>query len=362
MAYHELDDEVKGQLQDIQSFNLSIADSGWHIRERLLDSLDLSNIVLHQSSLIDCDFTHVKLKQSIVSATRFESISFTDVDWSYSQFNEIEFINCNFTFCTQTGTKFFNCRFLNCQYKDMKSTSTNFENCEFEKFNSQNTTFKDCIFIQSQFLASQCHNTSFYGATIDRLTFNRCESNKLIFSNLKGQQLKFEEGHCSDSGFSRSELIGLGFFNCRIQGVTLNGFTITYLRLQECPEISNFHLMKSECTRPLIKNCGIVSEFSFYQSKVNDLNFIDSTLAYFELAESVLRGNSSISDCKCHGASFTDSEIDGLAIIHCQFTDYLVLNRSHFNDLQLRQVTYASNLEVDAEEVVYENSSRFGRD
>lgn len=359
MHRYELSNDIKMQLKDIQKFNLEIADNGWHIHEKSLNNLNLSEINFNQSSFIECDFSDVKLNQSTISATRFESISFADTDFSYSKFDQVQFINCNFNLCTQLATNFSRCRFINCQYINIKSNSTVFNNCDFEMFDGQNSTFETCRFIQTNFIVSKFQKIRFHGVTFDRMTLSNCQSNKLIFSNIMGQQLKFEGGSCSYSGFSLSEFIGLGFFNCQIQGITLDAFKITHFRLQDCPEVSNFHLMKSECTRPLIKNCEIVSEFSFYQSTVNDLDFINSTLTYFKFAESTLHGSNSISDCECHGISFADSEIEGLAIIHCQFKNYLILDRARFKNLQLQQIDYAGDLEINAEEVTYENSSCF---
>ena len=55
----ELNDKEKNDLKDIEKFNTEIGQLGWHVEDKLIEELDISGIVLNQSSLVAVELNNV---------------------------------------------------------------------------------------------------------------------------------------------------------------------------------------------------------------------------------------------------------------------------------------------------------------
>jgi len=355
----ELSDKEKQDLKDIEKFNAEIGQSGWHIEDKLIEELDISGIVLNQSSLKKVEFNNVTGRESRFTNSELRNVKFFSGDFSNSQFTDVRFVECEFA-----GVSFQQSTFDNCSFTDCRSVRAQLSDAAFRKCTSSNCSDDSGIFTRVEFINTRIfkpdwHNTSLYHARFDSTEITDGKLELVVFGNADINDLKISESNIVSSSFGESIIKKLLFEKCESKSISFGKAKIQQLIILGCSGFNGLNIVNSDCQLLTIDDCEKMLEPKIYISRVDNLTLRNSNLAYLYCVESVFGPGGEINGCKISGANFQGAEMTGVTISDCEFSDYLVISNGAFRKLSLVGVTYTDGIEIDSQAVDYIESDRF---
>lgn len=355
----ELDPEDLKLLQNIGDFNAKYAASGWHIREKDVRG-DLSRMRLLNSSMASVRVLGVQWNAAVVTNTKFMSVEFTQAKFSGATLQDVVFTDCTFSMCSLQRARLTNCRFVNCRSEELNAGQAVFLGCSFDAFKDFTGVFTGATFRSSIFERCEFKNSSFRSAQLDSLPVRHSVLHNVVFGDLKGTDLKFEESKVEQTGFSDSHFGSIAFERGSTRGVTFKAFHADSLRIQNCEKIEALGAHDSEVKRIAITDCPAVSELGLRQCRVSELFAERCQIAFLQLAETRVLASGKFSQCQLAGMNLAGSTLVGLRLENCLIADYLVLENASFERLALSGLEYGSPLKASTSGVKYlGDSARF---
>ena len=361
MGKSELDKEQKDLLKDINAFNNSVSQQGWHLKDKKLDKEILKGIRLNNSSMDNVDMLEVDISNSTIQKSTFSRVDLRGANFTNAVLREVEFRSCDFGFVDFGQTEFVDCVFHKCQAQETQMEKAVFRGCTFESYSDKDgvldsATFSDCNFVKPRF-----DNTSLYYAQLEKVEMSDGVVENTIFAGTGLRQVSFSKINIDFCSFNESTVDQLVFEECRSQRISFGKASIKNLKFTKCDNFSALNIIKSECQGLIFADCPLISEPMFYLSIVNDFSITNSCVEYLEGEESTYGGANLIRDSKISGANFSQSKVSGLTVENTTLFDYLVLDEGEFSNLTLRNVKYDDKLEIDAKDVKYTESDEFAK-
>jgi uncharacterized protein YjbI with pentapeptide repeats len=355
----ELNDKEKNDLKDIEKFNAEIGQLGWHVEDKLIEELDISGIVLNQSSLRAVEFSNVVSRRAKITGSELKGVKFASGDFSGSQFADVRFIECEFGGVSFERSTFDNCTFTGCRSVRAKMSDAAFRVCSFDNCSDESGVFTRTEFINTRILKPDWRNTSFYHARFDSTEITDGKLDLVVFGNANIDDLSISESSIISCSFGESTIRKLQFNKCESKGASFGKANIQRLIFVGCSGFSGLNIINSDCQMLTIEKCENMSEPKIFISRVDSLSMSNCSIAYLYCVESEFRSGGQISNCKISGANFQGANMSGIAIRDSEFSDYLVISDAVVRKLSLTDVTYADGIEIDSQNVNYIESDRF---
>jgi len=352
----ELTASEKALLADKEAFNASIAGTGWQVRDKIIRE-DLSKVRLVNSSLGDVQLEGAGWLEAVVSESRFTKVQFVLGEMGGAEWTNVEFENCQFEGTSFSGAKFINCRFVRCQAVGLKARDGWFENCVFEDCTDRSGVFGGSTLRMSRFEGCKLENTSIRAAEMTRVSFRNCELRLVILGELRGTNLVFLECSLRQCGFVDSEYGNIGLERCTLRQVTFDGFGAEKALVREARLVDSVTVKDCDWKLSMVLDCPAVSELQYAGARLNSWRVSGCQMAYFEVTNSEVLGESSISGCDVVGFSFEGSKATGLRLENLTLLQYIRLRGARFDGLQQAGVRYGEGVEVEANDVEYSGGS-----
>lgn len=234
-----------------------------------------------------------------------------------------------------------------------------FRDCTFEKMDDNSSLFTSAEFTGGSFEKCRLDNSSFYYAHLSKVLFKDDRLENVVLANTVMENIDFDNGSIDFCSFNESNVRKIAFKQVASKGITFGKAVMSDLSLTECDKFAGLNLINATCSTLMIASSKLVSEPTFYQSKITGLDIHDCNVAYLDLVESEITGNSKITNSNISGANMSQAKVTGMVIESSAFDDYLVLDDAVFENLRLQDVTYDAKLEIKAANVQYVNSNRF---
>jgi uncharacterized protein YjbI with pentapeptide repeats len=355
----ELDAETIALLRNIGEFNARIATTGWHLREKDVKE-DLSRIQLSNSSMNSVRFLYVNWNEAVISNTEFIGVEFTQSKFSGASLRGVTFTNCIFAICSFQKARLNDCRFIDCRSEELNARQAFFEDCLFDKFDDTSGVFGSATLRKCRFERCRLENSSFQSMEIVSVPLRDSHLHNVIFGDLKGTELTFENSKLDHTGFADGRYGNVAIERGTCRAVSFSGFKADSLRIQKCESIEAFTIMDSTLQKTSITDCPAVSEIAIQRSRLTNVAVERSQIAYLELLESHLSGECRFAQCQIVGLNMAKSTLIGLRIENCLIAEYLILEGASFERLVLLGVEYAPQLTLRAGDVKYlGESARF---
>ena len=355
----ELSDKEKNDLKDIEKFNAEIGQLGWHVEDKLIEELDISGIVLNQSSLRAVEFNNVTSRGARITGSELNGVKFASGDFSGSQFADVRFIECEFGGVSFERSTFDNCTFTGCRGVRAKMSDAVFRRCSFDKCSDESGVFTRAEFIHTKILKPDWRNTSLYHTTFDSTEIAGGKLDMVVFGNANIDDLSISESNIISCSFGESTIKKLHLSKCESKSLSFGKANIQQLVIVECSGFNGLNIINSDCQVMTIEKCENMSEPKIYISRVDTLSISNCSIAYLYCVESEFKFGGQINGCKISGANFQGANMTGIAIKNTEFSDYLVVSDAEIRNLSLAGVTYASGIEIDSQNVKYIESDRF---
>jgi uncharacterized protein YjbI with pentapeptide repeats len=203
-----------------------------------------------------------------------------------------------------TKTVFKNCEFINVNFEDSTLTEVIFDNCKIEYSN-----FSGCTMLKTSLRNCEIIETRFDGTDGDLLRINSCKI--MSRSTFSGSKIHFI---FKDTTLSGVNMMGLGgchpltiddclldevdFYKSHFSDITLrrvqqgeggikfNGITAESIRLEKA-ELDGIGFMESHAKTAIIVNSEVFA-IGFSGGGVGKITFRNSTVQYFDIAESIM--------------------------------------------------------------------------
>ena len=356
----ELDPGDKALLRDIQAFNRTYAASGWHLQDKVVTE-DLSGIALVRSSMTSVQFLHVHWRNAILTNTQFTNVEFQQSDFTGATFHDVVFKDCKFKICSFARARLNDCRFVNCTSEELNARDATFEACGFESFEDNSGVFGSAAFHKCRYERGRMDNSSFYSSKFTDFSVKQTACENVSFADIEGTNLLFEDAAIHNCSFTGGHYGKVAFERGQSKGLTFKEFHPQEIAIQNCEKIEALSVLNSMWSSPTIAACPAIFELTIDESRIEDLTISHSRIAYFEMEETQISGNSRISDCEISGLNLEKSTLTGTHMINCVLAKYLMASGATLDGVVLSGITYAPGLEISASDAKYLNGSpQFG--
>jgi uncharacterized protein YjbI with pentapeptide repeats len=357
----ELDARDKELLKDIDRFNQAYAAAGWHIQDKDI-SQDLSRILLSRSSLTSSRLLHVDLDGARVNYTQFTDVEFQQAKFTNAVLDGVVFTNCKFLMASFQNSRLTNCRFVNCESNDLNAQKATMADSQFESFHDTSGVYDGAVLTACDFDGCRMYNSSFFGSTLNNVSIRKSMVTNVVYSEIKGSDLLFEEDTLENCGLGNSRFGSVTIRGGQNKGVTFKAFRAGTVSIEKCVNSDGLTVQESHWDNAGIVDCAMLSELTINQSQVSNLVIERNQMAYFEMKMTRVSGKSRIADCTIDGMGLDESRLTGLEMASCRITRYLTLNGATADAVVLNQIAYPPDLRFSAEGVKYLNgSAQFGR-
>jgi fluoroquinolone resistance protein len=357
----ELDTRDKELLRNMDRFNQTYAAAGWHLQGRDITQ-NLSRILLLHSSLTSSRLLHTDLDGARVVDTQFTDVEFQQVKFTNASLDRVVFTNCKFLMTSFQNSRLTNCRFVNCESNDLNAQKASASDCQFESFNDTSGVYDGAAFTTCDFDGCHMYNSSFFGTTLNRVAIRRSMLKYVVYSEIKGSDLIFEEDMLDNCGLGKSNFGTLTIRGGQNKGLTLKLFHAGMVSVERCANADGLTVQESNWEKASIVDCAMISELTINQSHVNNFVIERNQIAYFEMKMTKVVGKSRIADCTIEGLGLDNSNLIGLEMTNCRITRYLTLDDATVDAVVLNQIAYAPDLRFSAQGIKYLNgSAQFGR-
>jgi uncharacterized protein YjbI with pentapeptide repeats len=208
-----------------------------------------------------------------------------------------------------------------------------------------------------KFERSQLDNSSVHAAELVSVSFRESSLDGVIFSGLRGTHLLFVDSKVTHVGFGESQYGTVAFERGESKGITFNSFQAASVEIRNCRSIEALSVIDSSWDRTAIGNCPAISELAFTGMHLKDFSITRSQIAYCELVNTAIVGESHITSSQFAGLSLAGSTLRGVRFSGCTFADYLVLDGATLDGLVASGIVNAAGLRVMAKGVNYLNGS-----
>ena len=356
----ELDARDKALLGNMDAFNREYAATGWHIRDKEIRE-DLSRVMLVRSSLSSVQFFHVNMELALLTDTRFEGVEFHQVKFTRAVLNGVEFADCRFDMCSFEGAKLTKCRFVRCTAEDLKTREATLEECSFDSYQDDSAVFGNASFHNCRFENARMNNSSFYSGTLNRVFVKQSELKNVVFFDIKGSELSFEEVTMFNCGFEESEYGEVTIGGGRSKGVTFYSFNPKKVTIRNCAAAEVLTIRESTWEDSAITGIHELRELTINECHMSDMTMEDNKIARLEMEDTEVSGGSRIANCSIAGLSLQRSKLTGSRMENCSLASYLLLDGATLDAVVLQGIGYAPGMDITAEGVQYLNgSARFG--
>lgn len=352
----KLDPKDKALLKDVQKFNLAYAAAGWHLQDKVVTE-DLSRVVLYRSSMNAVQFLYVTWKSAVLTDTQFTNVEFQQSDFTGVTLRDVVFRNCKFVVCSFARAKLTNCRFIDCTSEELNARDATFEGCVFERFEDNSGVFGSATLHTCSFEQCRMDNTSFYSTKFEAVYLKQSACTNVSFADIHGTGLSFLDATIHNCSFTGSRYGSVTFEQGKSKGLTFKNFNPTTVVIQNCEQIEALSILDSTWSTAAITDCRKVSELTIDRSRMKDLTISLSLIAYFQMEETEVSGNSRIVKCSIAGLNLGKSTLRGLQMASCEVSRYLMVEGATLDGVVLSGITYAAGLKVSTEGVKYLNGS-----
>jgi uncharacterized protein YjbI with pentapeptide repeats len=251
---------------------------------------------------------------------------------------------------------------VNCEANDLNAQKTTLADSQFESFNDTSGVYDAAAFTACDFDGCRMYNSSFFGSTLNKLSVRKSMVKDVVYSEIKGSDLLFEEDTLENCGLGNSEFGGVTIRGGQNKGVTFKAFHAGTIRIEKCVTSDGLTVQESRWDNTGIVDCAMLSELTINQSQMSNLLIERNQMAYFEMKMTTVTGRSRIADCTIDGMGLDNSSLTHLEMANCRITRYLTLNGATADAVVLNQIAYPPDLRFSAEGVKYLNgSAQFGR-
>jgi uncharacterized protein YjbI with pentapeptide repeats len=352
----DLDDADKELLKDMLAFNRAHAAAGWHIQDRVVTE-DLSHIVLLGSSMTSIVFLNVNWRSARLSDTQFTNVEFEQAQFTEATLRGVVFKDCKFVLCSFAKATLTDCQFSNCTSEDLNARDATFEGCMFQSFADNSGVYGSATLRKCAFERCRLDNSSFYSAKFNTVSLTQAALKNVVFADIQGTGLSFENAMIHNCSFEGSRYGTLTFQGGQSKGITFKAFNPESLTLRNCVKIEALNIRESTGTGTAILDCPVISELTIDHSKMKDLTLERNEIAYFEMKETEVSGNSHITGCAISGLNLERSTLIGMQMTNCTVSNYLIADGATLDRVVLDGVAYAPGLTVSTAGVKYLNGS-----
>lgn len=353
----ELNPAEKERLKNIESFNRSIAEVGWRLRDKIVRE-DLSSIRLNNSAMFQVQFEGAKFHDALVSNSIFTGVLFDQADFDSATLNGVTFSDCVFRAAYFNRARMERCRFTQCRFDELAARDAHIDGCVFERCEDNSGVFGGSAISDTSFADCLLRNTSIQRAELRSVVFRKSTIEKAVFSALRGRELRFTACTLRLTGFGESEFELLTFEGCTISAVTFSAFDIRGFVLRHALAVSSFAAVRCSWSEASVSGCEDARGLRFIDSSLETFSLERCRIAYLRIEGCRILG--SILQCRLSGANFTRIDADGLRIAETSFDDYFVLEKAALKGLQLAGVKFEEGMEFRVNEVEYgAGSDRF---
>ena len=356
----ELSERDKSLLADIEQFNATVGESGWHISDVIIENEDLSHIRLNNSSIRNAEWIGITIQEGMIQNTSFKGVTFNSPQFSDSEFTNVQFTDCTFRYARFLGVRLTKCVFTNCKLEANEVENSLLRDCQFVGTSDDRSVFRESELHNSSFKDCVLENTSFYSGMFETITFSDSKINSVTFYDTKSHSIRFDGSTLNYTTFAKGVGEGIKFENCNSdEGLTFVGAEISDVKFERCNDLKLLTVDSSVCHNLHIHESRGLLNPAFNESKVYDLSISNSELSYFVCEESEVGNNSVISNSIIRGLSFAASKVVGLTIENSTVAEFLVLKGARFEKLTIKHITYGRPIEILDENVIYIDSDTF---
>ena len=356
----ELDATDKELLKDIQAFNRNYSATGWHLADKVVTE-DLSRIALFRSSMMSVQFLHVDWKSAMLTDCEFTNVEFQQAQFTGAKLWRVVFKDCKFVLCSFAKATLTDCSFINCTAEELNARDAEFEGCVFEGFEDDSGVYGSAALRNCRFERGRMDNSSFYSTKFNAVSVKQSTIENAIFADIQGTDLSFEDATIQDCSFEGSRFGSVTFERGQSQGVTFKEFNAEKIGIRNCAKIEALTVRDSTFAAAEILDCPSVSELTINKSQMKDLTMERNQIAYFEMEETEVSGDSRIVDCPIAGLNLQKSTLLGMTMANCAVAMYLIADGATLNGVAMDGMTYAPGLQLRTRGVNYLNgSAEFG--
>ncbi len=352
----DLDKSDKDLLKDIQAFNRAYANKGWHIRDKVVTE-DLSHIVLVHSSMTSVQLLNVNWRSANVVETEFTNVEFEQSQFTEARFQGVVFKDCRFILCSLAKATLTDCRIINCTCEELNARDAVFESCLFQSSVDTGGIYGSASLHNCRYEQCKLENNSFYSTKLNAVSLVQTALKATIFASIQGTGLSFESAVLHNCSFEGDGYGHLTFQGGNTRGVTFKSFNSQSLTLQNCTKIERLSVWESVWIGAVILDCPDISELTINQSNLKNFTLARNQIAYFEMEETSVSGDSHITDCAISGLNLERSTLIGLKMTNCTLANYLMANGATLDAVRLERLVYAPRLEISTDSVKYRNGS-----
>jgi fluoroquinolone resistance protein len=352
----ELDPKDKTLLRDIQAFNREYAASGWHLQDKLVQA-DLSRIVLSRSSMVSVMFQYSNWRSALVTDSEFTRVEFGQCSFQEARLSGVVFRDCVFRFASFAGATLTNCSFHNCKAEQWNARAAKLKDCTFDSCEDSSGVFGDAMLDTCRWNECRWYNSSFYGATFQTVAVKGSTIDSVIFSDIHGGDLSFDDDILQRCSFEDSRYGSLQLERGSIRGVTFRAFHPQAVAIRNCARMELLTVRDSIWKEPSIAGCPAVFELMIDQSQMCDMAIERNQMAHFTLSRTEVSGDSRISDCMVAGWNLEKSTMRRTRIANCTIGSYLKGEGATLDGVTLAGISYAPGLRRSLGGVKYLNGS-----
>jgi fluoroquinolone resistance protein len=352
----ELDPKDKALLQDIQAFNREYAVSGWHLQDKLVQE-DFSRLVLCRSSMVSVVFQYTNWRSALLTDSEFTNVEFDQCSFKEARLSGVVFRHCLFRFGSFAGATLTNCSFHNCKADQWNARAAKLKDCAFDSCEDTSGVFANATLENCRWNECRWYNSSFYGVTFQAVAVKGSSIDSVIFSDIHGSHLSFEDDIVQRCSFEDSRYGSLTLERGSVRGVTFRAFHPQAIAIRNCASMEVLTVRDSIWRGPSITGCPAVCELMIDRSQMSDLAIERNQMWYFTLSQTEVSGDSRISDCMLAGWKLENSTLRRTRIVNCTIGSYLKADGATLDGVALTDISYAPGLRRSLGGVTYLNGS-----
>ncbi|MGB3223657.1 MAG: pentapeptide repeat-containing protein [Desulforhopalus sp.] len=248
--------------------------------------------------------SYTKLHPVELRNVKIEGKNLGGVIFNAATFDGVEWVNTNLEEGVFTKVVFKNCKFINTQNWNSTFTDVLFENCtfhnaEFSGSSMVDVSFKGCKITDSRLKELFGNELLIEGSTLEErtslawssipMTFRKCTLDGVGLSGMKlPNVMTVEDSLLDEVDFGRSHFSTVTLRRVRQGegGIKFNGITAKDILLEEV-DLDGLGFMKATAETAIIRNSQILA-IGFSGGGVGKINFSNSTIRYFDIAESMI--------------------------------------------------------------------------
>ena len=352
-----LSDSDRHVLLDAKKFNETIGKNGWYLSDRLIDGVQISDVVVSRGEVKDVDILKTKILNSVFKNVVFRNVKFHEGLVKNTTFENVIFEKCEFVFQQMQSAKCVRCRFVESKVERGSGEKNIFEHTEFSNFEELKSSYKANIYSDVKYTKSKI-NIEFYDSEFIDYTLEDvvCIKGKYGSKKIKNMHViggEFEGNMFGDiDGFiaekAKKYTIGFGR-DSKVRNIAIRNVNILI-----DPTFSS----NSSHEDVIIENVDVISDltvggnvkhFLVRNSKLGDLYFLKANVD----------GDVTFSNSKITGLTMEESQVSGLKFVDSSIDGYLYLRNNKFKGLTFINSRVLQGADIEVESNQYIDSQEF---